>query len=260
MIVLHVMTGDVFHLPEGVRWGLPPGWGLSRPDQETPAYMLGFTTTISKQPLYVWVASGRSGYVQVDDRTYRAEADGDTILSVFDRLGDVSPLVDHTSAINRFGHLLIDPNPVSKTAVVEYNTGEGLDVSAARSVGAMPGLHLRTTCDSNRCSLLVLGDDRAPVTGTVECDATVELVADGFRLAFEPDGIPPGQATPAYAPPCTPQEQVAAGTPIPMPYAPMYARAYSPDGQPLSIVVAGDGTLYVGNIVPKFSCGPCRGR
>lgn len=257
LVVVNAMTGDLFRVPPGARPASPPGVGLN------PAYYLSFGTTVRGQGLYIYVSGQGIGphFAPVDGMTYRAQSDGDVVVSVFDFLNGIKPAVDHTSVINGFGHLLIDANPVPASAAVYYNTGEGLDVSGARRIGTLPSdlmPYVRTTCDRDACSLYG-GDNRAPVAGTVECGDTVNLVTDRFRLTFERGWLSPHRATP---PPgqCEPGMRVQAGDLVAAPYTPVFVRAYSLDGQPLSIVVAGDGTLYVGNIVPRFTCGPCRGK
>jgi hypothetical protein len=169
----------------------------------------------------------------------------------------------HHAEVGSDGHLYIEADPIPKDKAVALDTGEDLFVERLPRRGPIDGAW--TLCDgywNGECVVIARpprGPEYAPVSGTLVCRPTgiLELATATFRLEFNRL-----DSSGADAPSCdgfsaTPI-QVARGEILSN--APYHYRieAFALDGRPLDVAVAGDGTLYVGDIGRAFGC-PCRG-
>jgi hypothetical protein len=162
------------------------------------------------------------------------------------------------------GHLLLADHPLPPATVLDSTTGAALDVSAARPFGTIPRTSstlVQNGCESSgdsappalRCRVLWLRSNRgyvAPVDGTYACTGgrSVEFRGDGVRLAF----FLRGEASSRFA--CQPTEIRAGDTLVPD--GEWIIVALDAADRALSLVVALDGQVYVGEVRGSVSC-PC---
>lgn len=260
--IVHVAPSDVIRFPGGMQWDSGPNY------VPNPEYFLAASTTVAGRKLYLSVNGTEVHFERVDERTFRPRAVGDLLIAARDEDDFYTPggrVVDHGVAVDAQGHLWLDPARVPASAVINFNTGEQLDVSGAEQVGSLPipaqGFVL-TTCENGTCFLSYRGAETlTPVAGALECGATVDVAAATYRLQYQwidTGWLPPSQGTPT-PPNCTPKAHIAAGEPVGTKFAHWIVRAVSLSGEPLSVVAAGDGTIYVGRVTPQFTCPPCSG-
>jgi hypothetical protein len=190
-------------------------------------------------------------------------APGSSGASVLIEVEDDAGL-QYPSILTPEGRLLVSREPLPAGAVLDYFTGAELDVSAARAFGQLPGSvggWAFTICHDSgapggACIVSWRKSGRGytvPVPGTLSCPGGRELrfaSADAtltFRLAGSVQG------TIEFA--CEP-EALDAGRAI-LPDGHWLVSATSSSGEPLSVTVANDGTLYIGDIAGVTGC-PCR--
>jgi DNA-binding CsgD family transcriptional regulator len=230
-------------------------WHLN--DNGTPTYNASFSGTLESQPvtLHILAAGNETRLLPGDPNS----------LGIYTR-GDKPPSIlvwvdDRSAAIGADGHLHVDRKPTPESAVVAYDTGEILDASRATPLAKVSGAW--TLCGSGEPACIVetrplLGPEFVVADGQLVCrpDGILELSTDLFRLEFDRLGAG-GSQTPDCEPFSTTPVEVKSGQVLSnWPYQ-YRIRAVGPSG-PLSVVVAGDGTLLVGEIRPRFGC-PCRG-
>jgi hypothetical protein len=182
--------------------------------------------------------------------------------------------------------LYVAPAPASPAGVLVSTTGELLDLSEAKPLGkvAVPlprSVFNDCVAPAAACQAFVYADAPpgspvtflVPVDGTLTCrdDGVLQLEAASFRLFFQQvdrtgkdlfgcyppasaASDPKGRAREVHTGEVLSQSthyRITAETPggvVPNSL---------PGGRPLSVVVAGDRTIYVGDITPKYGC-PCR--
>ena len=265
--VVHLETDDLVQFPPGMRWEPRPGYAPN------PEYFLAPAVTVARQKLYVTVHAGgpTARFARVDDRTYRATTAGDVLICAGDSTSDTG-WSDHRVAMDVAVHLLLDPMPVPGDLVAAYGSGEALDVRAMTVVGRLPparsmpvGEWFFNVCERGRCSLsYYVGPLVAPAAGTLRCLGFPELDLDAgaFRLQFRDPGttLRPVRGAPGMVPAdCEDGRLVQVGEIITTATAHYLVSAVSAAGEPLSVVVAYDGTLYVGQLTVSVKCPPCRG-
>lgn len=192
-----------------------------------------------------------------------APAPGADSISLLIEVEDEAGLT-YPSVLTPEGRLLVAREPLPLSSVVDYFTGAEVDTSKARSFGRLPrsvGGWAFTICHDSAapggaCIVSWRKSGRGysvPVAGTLSCPGGRELrfaSADAtltFRLAASVQG------TVEFA--CEP-EGLDAGRAI-LPDGDWFISAMSSSGEPLSVTVAGDGTLYVGAVQGVMGC-PCR--
>lgn len=261
--VVHLAEGDLVQFPPGVRWESLPGVDMSPPSFLAPS------ATVAGQKLYltVFTDGGSARFERLDDRTFRVAVAGSVIIWAED-----AGRADHPVAVDAAGHLLLDPAPVAGDVVAVYASGEALAVRSMAVVGRLapvrrtqyPTEWFFNMCEAERCDLSYrVGPLKAPFAGTVVCQHGPEFDLDGgtFRLRFRDAGtlrdnrIWPGPP----AADCGRGRTVQAEEVITESFLHYIVTAVSAGGEPLSVVVAQDGTLYVGTLAATASCPPCRG-
>lgn len=266
---VRLAAGDLVRLPPGMIWGPPPGVGIS------PEYELAMSATPAGAKLYVWLLFGDGGahVVQADDRTFRVDAPGEALIYANDEQIGVNGLArDHGVAVDPAGHLLLDPAPAPGDAVVYYTTGQGLDVHGMTAIGRLAaaqqsgfGAFYFTVCEAGTCGFTYRTSQVvAPIAGSVTCEsgADFDLRTADFTLQFRDTDLvrknwPPGLPSPTPGA-CGASRSVQAGDVIATGFTHYLVHAVSGSGEPLSVVVANDGTIYVGQVVvPPFD-GPGR--
>ena len=190
-------------------------------------------------------------------------APGSSGASVLIEVEDEAGL-QYPSFLTPEGRLLVSREPLPADAVLDYFTGAELDVSEARAFGRLPrsvGGWAFTICHDSAapggaCIVSWRKSGRGytvPVPGTLSCPGGRELrfaSADAtltFRLSASVQG------TIEFA--CEP-EALDTGRAI-LPDGDWLISATSSSGEPLSVTVAGDGTLHVGTVQGVTGC-PCR--
>jgi DNA-binding CsgD family transcriptional regulator len=170
------------------------------------------------------------------------------------------------------GELFVEPAFPRDDAVVNYITGEEIDVSGLRQLSKLPGgqrpgePQARTRCVGGPCSAeysSVPAGVTAPFAGRLVCgqaqrapaENEFDLVGAEFKLHFrtlDPNTIGPNRLPAEWK--CDSRE-VATGEALPVSNI-VFITAFCPDGSQLSIVTSLDGTLYVGDVKLRFPC-PC---
>ena len=158
------------------------------------------------------------------------------------------------------GHLYVEAIPIANDAVVAYDTGERLDVSRATRLGPLDkAWTLCASPETEPCFVIAYvggGPVLAPLAGVFRCrpDGLDELSGLALRLAFR--HLQAGSADrPCDLTEGAPRDVLAGDALFPSYHT--LVRAFAADGHPVSLVVAGDGTLYAGDIPRRFGC-PCR--
>lgn len=266
--LLQLAPGDLIQLPPGMNWGAQPGVYLN------PTYALAFAGRPSGQQLYLRLLFGDGARAaRVDDRTYRVVAAGDALLFANDeQIGTGGSARDHRVQIDQAGHLWLDPAPVPGDEVVIYDTGQGLDVRGMTVLGRLQpaqqyplGGFFFTVCAADSCGFTYrTGQVVAPVAGTLRCRDGAELDFDtgSVTLQFRDTDLvrknwPNGQASPTPAA-CSGSRIVQAGDVIADGFTHYLVHAVSDGGEPLSVVVAYDGTIYAGRLTVPPLDGPGR--
>ena len=266
--LLHLNQGDEIHLPTGMAWP-------QLPNSVAGLHWLNFTARVSGHTLAV-MGTTSSGHAlslveRLDDQTYRVHESADVLFwasedGVFSESGS---LADFPIAIDAAGHLWLAPLPVPPNSVIDEATGVGIDISGMRRIGWLPsagrtGAYFFTICDPHGCGYTdrLAAPLTAPITGTLTCrvGADFEIIGDGFRLQFryvDTAGRPRGP-TPTPAADCGRGLAVKAGQEIKDTAAQYFVHAVSADGEPLSVVVSYDGTLYVRSLTVPPLDGPGR--
>lgn len=275
MTVVPLSQGDTIHLPAAVQWD---GSSIVGP----PAF-LTLVATLGEQKVYLFVSTMGGGtaiparFERMDDRTYRVVNGGSVVIDAHERVNDKAGDywgADHHVAVDADGHLVVDPTPLSGDTVIVYATGEQLDVHGMTVVGQLPTPRrsppnewFETYCKQVQCGLSYrVGPLMAPLTGRITCQqgADFDLDAGVVRLQFRDSRIidksPLSPASPATSD-CGPSRDVRVGEQISSAFKHYFVNAVSSTGEPLSVVVSEDGTLYIGHVVGTISClpSPCRG-
>lgn len=190
-------------------------------------------------------------------------AKGDALPRLLVWASETRGVAQDTRGLRRFratvdssGALFVSVAPISAALAIDSRTGDSLDLSNARKIGALPRLLGTTSCDAeDGCRVVWSGTEfAAPFAGVARCSAggalEYEDVSSGVRLAFTPfNGSP--------IPPCPASIQaVRAGDPLVGGWYLLLGMDAA--GQPIGLAVAGDGSLYAGAIAPKAGC-PCVG-
>ncbi|HLZ68334.1 MAG TPA: hypothetical protein VKV26_00345 [Dehalococcoidia bacterium] len=270
-MVLHLRRGDEIHFPPSMTWGTLPNVGLSAP------HWIGAAVRLSGHLLYLTgetgFGPGDAAFDRADDRTFRVTMPGEVLFWANEDgvRNEGGTLADYPIAVDAAGHLWLGPLPVPPNSVVDYNTGVGLDLGGMKRVGWLPsagntGAFFFTTCGPATCGYT----DRlattltSPITGTLTCRSgtNFDLVGDGYRLLFRDTAtlIRPRDSTPTATPAaaCGQSFAIQAGEPVDDTGAHYFVTAVASDGEPLSVVVAYDGTLYVGHLTAPPLEGPSR--
>ncbi|NJD66213.1 MAG: hypothetical protein FIB00_13430 [Chloroflexi bacterium] len=169
----------------------------------------------------------------------------------------------YRSMLTPEGRLLVSREPLGRTTVVDYFTGAALDVGPARPFGILPtaaGGWTFTICNDSGAGACIVswrqsGQGYAvPAPGILSCPGGRELryASADFTLTFRRAGSV--QGTVEFA--CEP-EPLDPGRAF-LPDGNWLISAAKPDGTPVSVTVAGDGTLYIGDVAGVTGC-PCRG-
>lgn len=168
----------------------------------------------------------------------------------------------HHAEVGVDGHLYIDAERSPALLVIAEDTGELLDVSRATRLGNISGAWTRCGYETPACDVIArptAGPERALASGRLVCrpDGVLELETTTFVLELDrlSNSFPAPSTCEGFS---TTAIEVAAGDVLRNAAYAYQIQAVTRDGAPLSIVVAGDGTLYVGDIPRKFGC-PCRG-
>lgn len=167
-----------------------------------------------------------------------------------------------TVAADAGGRVQVARTSLPPEAVINWTTGEVLDVSGAVRLGKLsPGW------GSTHCALLQFcfadwvpqsAGLPAPFIGNVRCagDGSMRLddLASGYTVRVQRLGERCGSSefVPAGQLPAT----AMAGSPVASAGGIYFLTALESDSKPASIAVAGDGTIYAGDIRPKIGC-PC---
>ncbi|MEO6044633.1 MAG: helix-turn-helix transcriptional regulator [Tepidiformaceae bacterium] len=167
---------------------------------------------------------------------------------------------DHHADIGSDGHLYIEANTIAGEAAVAYDTGERLDVSRATKLGPLDSAWTLCVFEGlTPCFVIAYagkGPVLAPLAGVFRCraDGIDELTGTDFRLEFRhlSAGHPDLPCEPTGGPPRNVQASDAL-----FPSFHTLVTAFGADGKPVSLAVAGNGTLYAGDIPRRFGC-PCR--
>ncbi len=270
--LLHLTLGDEIRFPPGMAWETLPNVGVSGP------HWIAASVRVSGRKLYLTGETGFrrpnvAAFEHLDDRTFRVTAAGDVLFwaVIDDERGDDGGLMDHAVAIDAAGHLWLDPTPVPPNNVVDYNTGVGLDVRGMKRIGWLPsagrsGAFFFTICNPTGCAYTdrLAATLTSPITGTLTCRSGTDfdLVGDGYRLQYRDvqSSLRPLNSTPTATPAaaCGQSFAIQAGEPIDDTGAHYVVHAVASDGEPLSVVVAYDGTLYVGPLTVPPLDGPGR--
>jgi len=164
------------------------------------------------------------------------------------------------------GEVFIDSRPVAREVVHNGITGETLDMSRLAQIGRLGVAEGRnvpvTECSVERsvCAVTYIAGSTglsSPVAGRLRClepelrasSNVPEYVVDAERYSLRLRSV--GFAV---APDCNARE-VAVGDNLPVPGS-VIVFALRPDGSLQSVVAAGDGTLYVGEVQLRLGC-PC---
>jgi hypothetical protein len=157
------------------------------------------------------------------------------------------------ATVDSTGELFVSVDPVSQRLAIDGRTGAALNLSHTQRIGSLSPLTAWNLCDpGTSCKVRSNAGLFAPFDGVARCSNGSLIEYDdpvsGVRLVFEPGN---GESNPACPP--SPQalrvgDMLAAGWHM--------LRAVDAAGQPLGLAVAGDGSLYAGDIVPTKGC-PC---
>ena len=163
--------------------------------------------------------------------------------------------------VSKDGDLYVSAEPIPEDAVIDFTTGERLEMASAQKLGTVPQTAW-TLCEPlGRCQVIlrpamtsVTLRLNAPADGALACrpDGVLELRAEGFTLEFHrlsssgPDD--PRCDSPASS-------TVRQGDE--MAWGHYRLTATSAGGEPWSVGVALGGTLYVGPFATSYGC-PCR--
>jgi DNA-binding CsgD family transcriptional regulator len=248
-------VGDLIQFPGAMRWDPPPGVSVN------PKTFLMPSAVVSGTKLYltVYTSTGGVRFAPVDDHSFRAISAGIVLITAQERRSD-SAMVDHPLIVTAAGRLLLDPRPVPGTIVADYSSGQRLDVERMTQIGRLPLTHAGypsewffTTCGDGRCSVSYrIRQLVAPVAGTLLCQdgPNFDLDTGTFRLQFRDTGTLRNNPTWPGAPGnCGPSRTVQAGDVLLEAFTHVLVSAISETGEPLSVAVAYDGTLYVGPLV-----------
>jgi len=157
-------------------------------------------------------------------------------------------------SVTTSGELLVSVDPVSPALAINNRTGESLDLSHARKVGVLPPLLGNTFCDAEEgCVVAWRGAGLpAPFDGIARCGDTSAFEygdpSTGVRLVFDTFAGSPSPACPPSPQSLRAGDLLGSGS--------FVLRGMDPSGRPVALAVAGDGSLYAGDIVPKIDC-PC---
>ena len=180
-------------------------------------------------------------------------------------MAGISPAVllwagDRHAEIGADGHLYIAAEPAEAGAVIASDTGERLDVSRATKLGPLDSAWTFCASQGQRNCFVIAyygkGPVRAPFDGVFNCraDGVAELRSTALRLEFR--HLQPGLNNLPCEPIGGAPHDVRAGDPL-FPSIHTLIWAFDGDGKPVSLVAAGNGTLYAGDIPRRFGC-PCR--
>jgi len=259
-----LLPGDLIQFPPGMRWEPLPGVSA------TADWALQASMTMSGQKLYltVLVDGGGVRFASLDDRTFRVTAGGTVLITAQHRAAD-GGLVDHPVAVDAAGHLSVSPEPVPPGTVTMYGSGQALDVRGLTLIGRLPPALASypsewffTWCDSACTVSYRVRQLLAPVSGTVLCRQGPEFDLDtgAYVLQFRDAGTLTNNPTWSGEPgTCGDDRPVHAGDVLNEAFAHYVISAVSESGEPLSVVVAYDGSLYVGTLSAPAACPPCRG-
>lgn len=273
--LLHLEVGDEIRFPPGMVWETRPNVGVSGP------HWIAASVHVSGHKLYLTgdasgTIAGLASFERIDDRVFSVSASGMALFwanedGVFGKNGT---LADHPVAVDAAGHLWLDAAPVSPGSVVHYGTGVGLEARGMQVIGKLPsvrdaksGAFFFTVCDPPTCGFTYrVAQLVAPFAGTIECQGLTEfdLVTPNFRLQFRDTDLvrrswPPGLPSPTPVR-CGASRVVRAGELISDGFTHYVVHAVSGSGEPLSVVVANDGTLYVGPLTVPPLDGPGRAK
>jgi len=164
------------------------------------------------------------------------------------------PSYYHTELLAN-GHLYIAEDSVPRNLPVAFDTGELLGLSGATQIGETHLSEHRIYCDPEdgaACTSLLRGDFTPSRPGTLTCndlDGTLTFATLDFVLFFQ-------WSTTAVKKCQEPVRRIPAGEPLGYPDA-YEVSARDAHAAPLSVVIARDGTVYLGELTPKYGC-PCR--
>ncbi|HXU23486.1 MAG TPA: hypothetical protein VN697_05600, partial [Tepidiformaceae bacterium] len=163
------------------------------------------------------------------------------------------------ASIDANGSLFISVGPIPDSVALNAQTGEALNTSAATRTGpaARPDpvrQTEKTECDAETCHALAFGTILAPLDGTLICaHGALNLRSAQLTIQFviRGSGGAPQPCTGAAV-----ASQVTRGTPILTADNGVVITGIALDGHALGAAVAGDNSLYIGDIRPTVGC-PC---
>lgn len=171
----------------------------------------------------------------------------------------------HRAAVASDGSLWVSPEPMPLASVLEHLTGEGLDVSGTVKLGRLHertgvyGLVYVTRClERQQCEVFIYPSRlQAPISGFLACDdaGNSRIEAEGLVLRLRDaryDHLPPDAHREAA--PCR-SRAISAGEPL-EPNVYVAVSAFDSTGRQLSVAIAEDGSLHVGEVRPALGC-PC---
>jgi hypothetical protein len=262
---VRLVPGDSVQFPTGMRWEPLPGVSA------TVEWALQASVTVGREKLYITVLVDGGGvrFTPVDDRTFRVTTGGTVLVTAQHRTAD-GGLVDHPVAVDTAGHLALSTAPVAAQTVTIYGSGQALDVSRLASTGQLPPAQASfpsewflTMCDGGGCAVSYrVRQLHAPVAGMVTCQhgPAFDLDTGTYVLHFRDAGTLTNNPTWRGQPgSCGVDRWVQVGDVLNEAFTHYVIRATTESGAPVSVVVAEDGSLYVGALDVAIACPPCRG-
>jgi len=162
------------------------------------------------------------------------------------------------SSVDSKGNLFISVDPIPDSVALNVQTGEALDTSNTTRVGPVaapdpPGKTEITICDARACHVQAYGAIFAPIDGELTCtNGVLDLRSANLTIEFAmltANGTPqPCASSSIPATVANGETMLTADT--------VSITGRSAAGALMGAAVAGDDSLYIGEIDPKFGC-PC---
>lgn len=162
------------------------------------------------------------------------------------------------ASVDANGHLFVSTSTIPDSIIVEFATGEKLDVTAAQALGTLGGRSW-THCEAHSLCVVTWSAGNSPLralaAGSLACvdPQHLELHTGAFVLEFRSTGpaAPPAICTPGTS------RSVSVGDDI-GPAGGYEISARRNTGVPMSVAASRAGALFVGDIGPTVGC-PCLG-
>jgi hypothetical protein len=214
-----------------------------------------------KDVLLVLLAGEGTQFLQLDfDRVGIVSSEDDTPVVAMYAKAPEGEVYFHLE-IDLAGNLHISTEPTPASAPVTFDTGELLDTSEMTAIGSVGLGNHWTYCSPNAwpeyaghaCFALIRAGDLVPLQpGNTTC-----VGGDHKEVRFTGSfGVLQMRGENGTTFPCGPPGGVAPSQPLGYPGL-WSAVAFAPNGSRLSVAVTHDGTVYVGEVTPKYGC-PCR--